>query len=418
MLHPLRLWSLRETRGGSERYSFDPWGKRRDPGSWLTPAPGTFSFDPVFGDRGYTGHEHIDHLGLVNMNGRVYDPELGKFLSADPFVQFPESTQGYNRYAYVGNNPLSFVDPSGFSFFKRLFAFALGIVMFAIAPEFSSVWQKWLWRFVVGSLYLHAAASLPIGTSTAGAGQIGPWGGLPRGPPGGLGTPGINPTSTALGPARAAAEREAQQGVGEQLAGLLARAVRTMRYDDASARTNSEGKSSGGKAVDTDSFDNVTWLAVAIDVAVGTIPGVGTLIGVYDAYGVLTDADSTTGDRVYAVISILPGGKIAKVLARTHIVQSGIQRVAKTASGKRVEDFTRTQRARAKQRNADEHGGEMQCVDCSKPVRNVRNEKGIPTPDDQAQVHHDPSISSGGTRNTSQAVVLCPPCHRRRHSSP
>ena len=48
------------------------------------------------------------------MNGRVYDPTLGRFLSADPFIQFPASTQGLNRYSYVFNNPLSFTDPSGY----------------------------------------------------------------------------------------------------------------------------------------------------------------------------------------------------------------------------------------------------------------------------------------------------------------
>ncbi len=48
------------------------------------------------------------------MNGRVYDPQLGRFLSADPTMQFPYSSQGYNRYNYVGNNPLKYVDPSGY----------------------------------------------------------------------------------------------------------------------------------------------------------------------------------------------------------------------------------------------------------------------------------------------------------------
>ena len=53
------------------------------------------------------------------MNGRVYDPELGRFTSADPFVQFPFSTQGLNRYTYVNNNPLLFTDPSGYSIFDK-----------------------------------------------------------------------------------------------------------------------------------------------------------------------------------------------------------------------------------------------------------------------------------------------------------
>ena len=54
------------------------------------------------------------------MNGRVYDPLLGRFLSADPFIQDPMDTQGLNRYSYVKNNPLAYTDPSGF-FFKSIF---------------------------------------------------------------------------------------------------------------------------------------------------------------------------------------------------------------------------------------------------------------------------------------------------------
>ena len=48
------------------------------------------------------------------MNGRVYDPVLGRFLSADPNVDGVEDAQGYNRYSYVGNNPLGATDPTGF----------------------------------------------------------------------------------------------------------------------------------------------------------------------------------------------------------------------------------------------------------------------------------------------------------------
>jgi len=70
--------------------------------------------------RGYTGHEHLDQLGLIHMNGRVYDPELGRFLSADPIIQFSKNIQSYNRYSYVLNNPMSYTDPSGFSI-KRAF---------------------------------------------------------------------------------------------------------------------------------------------------------------------------------------------------------------------------------------------------------------------------------------------------------
>ena len=70
--------------------------------------------------RGFTGHEQLDSVGLAHMNGRVYDPLLGRFLSADPHIQSPANPQSLNRYTYVNNNPLSYTDPSGY-FFKKLF---------------------------------------------------------------------------------------------------------------------------------------------------------------------------------------------------------------------------------------------------------------------------------------------------------
>ena len=65
-------------------------------------------------NRGFTGHEHLDSVGLIHMNGRAYDPELGRFLSVDPFIQFPDNSQSLNPYTYVMNNPLSGTDPTGY----------------------------------------------------------------------------------------------------------------------------------------------------------------------------------------------------------------------------------------------------------------------------------------------------------------
>ena len=101
-----------------QRYSFDPFGKRRYTtgaydatgvvqSDWsLAAANGT--------GRGFTGHEQLDDVGLVHMNGRVYDSTLGLFLQADPHVTNPTDLQNYNRYSYVLNNPLNATDPSGF----------------------------------------------------------------------------------------------------------------------------------------------------------------------------------------------------------------------------------------------------------------------------------------------------------------
>ena len=70
-------------------------------------------YSKAVNNRGFTGHEHLTWCGLVNMNARLYDPALGRFLSPDPKVQQPEGTQGFNRYTYCLNNPLRYVDLDG-----------------------------------------------------------------------------------------------------------------------------------------------------------------------------------------------------------------------------------------------------------------------------------------------------------------
>ncbi|WP_267898804.1 RHS repeat-associated core domain-containing protein [Sorangium cellulosum] len=63
---------------------------------------------------GFTGHEHDDELGWIDMQGRVYDPSLRRFLTSDPVIASPLTVQGYNPYAYVLNDPLNLRDPTGF----------------------------------------------------------------------------------------------------------------------------------------------------------------------------------------------------------------------------------------------------------------------------------------------------------------
>ena len=101
---------LNQNGGKVQEQSFDAYGRRRNPDDWTyNNLPGTFKFD-----RGFTGHEQLDQFGLINMNGRMYDPLAARFLSPDIMVQDPTSTQSFNRYAYCLNNPLRYVDPSGF----------------------------------------------------------------------------------------------------------------------------------------------------------------------------------------------------------------------------------------------------------------------------------------------------------------
>jgi RHS repeat-associated protein len=94
---------------GREKLSYDAWGKRRHGTDWWSAAAAASE------ERGYTGHEHLDNVSLIHMNGRLLDPKLGRVISADPFVPAPLFSQSYNRYAYVYNNPLKYTDPSGFS---------------------------------------------------------------------------------------------------------------------------------------------------------------------------------------------------------------------------------------------------------------------------------------------------------------
>ena len=104
-----------------EEARFGPWGTRRDAttGGDLTEAA-AMAFDHCATTRGFTDHEMLDEVGLVHMNGRIYDPRLGRFLQADPYVQFPGNLQNHNRYSYVMNNPLSYTDPTGYFLGKLL----------------------------------------------------------------------------------------------------------------------------------------------------------------------------------------------------------------------------------------------------------------------------------------------------------
>ncbi|HEY2405464.1 MAG TPA: RHS repeat-associated core domain-containing protein [Polyangiaceae bacterium] len=93
-----------------DRRSYDPFGQVKTQRAGLTSTTGLT--DPqIFG---FAGHEDDADLGIVNMRGRVYDPVLGRFMTADPMVGRPFRPQAWNSYSYVYNNPLSRVDPSGF----------------------------------------------------------------------------------------------------------------------------------------------------------------------------------------------------------------------------------------------------------------------------------------------------------------
>jgi RHS repeat-associated protein len=92
-------------------FSFDAWGRRRNPADWSYTITGQ---PELFADRGFTGHEYLKYFNLYNMNGRMYDPLVGRFLNADPVVQDATNSQSMNKYSYCLNNPLRYTDPSGY----------------------------------------------------------------------------------------------------------------------------------------------------------------------------------------------------------------------------------------------------------------------------------------------------------------
>lgn len=114
-LHKDRLGSLvtitDETGSEIQARGFDPFGKPRH-GDWADRSPPTLGSSVT--ERGFTEHEHLDESQLIHMNGRVYDYNLGRFLSVDPLIQSPGNSQSLNPYSYIMNNPLAGTDPSGY----------------------------------------------------------------------------------------------------------------------------------------------------------------------------------------------------------------------------------------------------------------------------------------------------------------
>ncbi|MBX2907215.1 MAG: VCBS repeat-containing protein [Taibaiella sp.] len=134
-----------DTAGVVGKFSFDAWGKRRN-ANWSSLLTDTSS---LAGERGFTGHEHYDLFDIIDMNGRVYDPVLGRFLSADPVIQDMTNLQCLNRYSYCANNPLSFTDPSGYFSLSKLFK--------AVTNTISSIvkYAEQNWKSIVANVVLN-----------------------------------------------------------------------------------------------------------------------------------------------------------------------------------------------------------------------------------------------------------------------
>jgi RHS repeat-associated protein len=150
---------------------YDAWGARRNADA----SPASYaSFDVPVGGREFTGQEQIPDVGLVNMNGRLYDPSLGRFLSPDANIQFVADLQSYNRYTYVENNPLRYTDPTGYwlsdvgNWFAKTFSNPLTDVELAFSLAICA--GSGVGCFIVGLEFAVLNAAVAIG-SGAGAGS-------------------------------------------------------------------------------------------------------------------------------------------------------------------------------------------------------------------------------------------------------
>jgi RHS repeat-associated protein len=139
--------------------NFDAWGRKRNPANW------TYAGVPAVPDwlyRGFTGHEHVDALTLINMNGRMYDPYTGQMIAPDIYIPLAWSPAGYNRFNYGNSNPLKYTDPDGKFWW---------IVVGAVVGGFSG-WQVGRAAGAKGwEMVAYIAGGTVIGAATGGIGS-------------------------------------------------------------------------------------------------------------------------------------------------------------------------------------------------------------------------------------------------------
>ena len=139
--------------------SYDAWGKQ------------TITQNDIGLYRGYTGHEMLNEYDIINMNGRLYDPVIGRVFSPDNYVQMPFNSQNFNRYSYCLNNPLKYTDPSGGWFgIDDLIVAGAGFVVGYLGNAISS--HNWGWSSIKSGLITAGASWLGFNTAGLATGSI------------------------------------------------------------------------------------------------------------------------------------------------------------------------------------------------------------------------------------------------------
>ena len=173
-VHPDHLGSWTTVTGWNgavvQDVLFDPWGTAYNLAGANDPVPAT----TLLFDRGFTGHEHLMEFGLINMNGRMYDPVMSSFLSVDNYVQDPSYTQNFNRYAYCMNNPLKYTDPDGEWAHLVIGALIGGVVNLATNWGHINTFGEGLAYFGIGAAAGALSAGVGMGVSSwIGGGSFG-----------------------------------------------------------------------------------------------------------------------------------------------------------------------------------------------------------------------------------------------------
>ncbi len=276
-----------------KKLSFDPFGGRREE-TWgsdiLAASMATIlaKEDERYA-RGFTDHEMLNRTGFVHMNGRVYDPRLGRFVSPDPIVQFPTFSQSYNRYSYVLNSPLSYTDPSGFkstdvgSKCEECVGNAIGVIGAVVAV-------------VTGSPVIGAVVSTVLtwmsNTSGESAGSITTIYVLGPPPPGGGGS------------GETGGNGEAAYGVGRALAEGDSRSASAEVVDDKWA-----GVANGANGT-LDRAGEIAWdILVTLDTG-------ASYVNKYVLGVELNDYSDLTAAAPLAAMALLPGGRAAGAFSR------------------------------------------------------------------------------------------------------